>query len=175
VVFCLLFSSLLHGAALYSFGTRKNARQLQPIAINYSTGDKKKTKKPAGKKLNLNPASGPRVGSPDYLKQKRDLGTTLTALHFIERLHAHIDPNWHSNIDRARLPVKACSTVLNIDALPNGTIISIVTVQNNCSQKLKQVAIDTLWTCHLLPVPKNLISKNGLFELEWTFTIKHKD
>lgn len=166
---------MLHGAALSCVlmpSKQKVVKQLQPIAINYSTRVQGKNTRKKQKALDLAPKGEPRIGSPDYLKRKRNLTDTITAINFLERLKAHIDPNWAHAIENSRAKLQPCSTTLYIDADKNGTVVYVAVVQNDCSDKLKHIAVNTVKSCNLLPPPKNLLAKSGLFELEWTFTIK---
>lgn len=169
----LLWSLVLHGAALSWPHENRNARQIQPIAINYSTKIQKT--KSGKKKLKLSPKAGPRIGSEAYLRQRRALGITAAAQNFLERLKAHIEPNWQFQVQQSGARPVSCSTTLYIDAYPNGTVLRVYTNMNNCPAALQAAAIKTIQTCNLLPAPKILLAKSGLFELSWTFTLTKKD
>jgi hypothetical protein len=168
----LLWSLVLHGAALLGLPGVKMARQLQPIAITYST---KSNQKPRHKKLNLSSKAEPRIGSAAYLRQNRALGTTLAAQYFLERLKAHIEPSWHMFVQRSGTTPVTCSTIVYIDAYPNGTAKLVYTVANSCPEALRNAAMEAIKYCNLIPVPKILLASSGLFELEWTFTLTAKD
>lgn len=171
----VFYSLVLHGAALsctITSSRHKVVEQLQPIAINYSTKEPRKNTKKTQKNLNLKPKGSHRIGSPDYLRTKRPLGITLTAQHFLERLKAHIEPSWKTFLGRTEIAPVSCSTTLYIDADKYGTVLAINTVKNNCPERIKAAAIEAIKYCNLIPPPKILLAPNGIFELEWTFTIR---
>lgn len=167
---------MLHGAALSCAITpskHKNVEHLQPIAVIYSTKESRKNTKKTQKNLNLKPKGSHRIGSPDYLRTKRPLGITLTAQHFLERLKAHIEPSWKTFLGRTGLPPVSCSTTLYVDADKYGTVLAVNPIKNDCPERIKNAAIEAVKYCNLIPPPKILLAPNGIFELEWTFTL-HK-
>lgn len=160
----LVTSAVLHG--LLAFAIWRNAQNaMQPHAtIMQVTFISRPTKL-----LNLKPRKAlARLGSSNY-NAEHSMTKALVAQNYLDRLHAHIDPNWQLQIFRAHM-VAHCSTVLNIDADSNGTIMTIVILQNNCPDRLRKAALDTLWACNLIPPPKSLLDA-GILRLEWTFQL----
>lgn len=165
----LLISCVLHGLCTIAFWYKPAPVMHPPAPIEVQILAPKKHKKIPKFRL-----SSPRIGSTAYKYTKRSLGTTLASEHYLERLHAHIDPNWRYFVQQARQQ-QVCTTVLNIDADSKGTVVEVVVVATTCSPKLKQAAIDAIWYANLLPPPSIFLDKTGLLKLEWTFSLKHKD
>lgn len=163
---CLALSVVLHGAVLFC-GPKRHTPQARPIAVEVTII--------APKALKLRPLpQAPRLGSEAYKHQYRKLGHTAAAQHYLDRLHAHIDPHWHALVDRANM-VRTCSTVLHIDGNASGTVLSVLVVQNTCPPRLRQCAVDAVWQSGLIPPPKIFLDKAGVLKLEWTFNLKPKE
>ncbi len=164
---CCLISVVLHGLLALAFSAPPN----QPLAIDIEI----KTSKKIARKLHTKTGKvAPRFGSEGYRHTKRPLGDTLASEHYLERLHAHIDPNWQYFVRMTRL-YAVCETVLWIDADSIGTVTAVVVVQNTCPDRLKQAAIDAIYYANLLPPPKLLLDKQGVLKLEWVFKLSKKD
>jgi hypothetical protein len=110
-----------------------------------------------------------RLGSEAYQSRHTGLSQHLLADNYLARLHAHIDPNWQYRVRLARQQA-SCTTVLEIDADANGTVLAVNVAANTCPARLLAVAKDTLWACNLEPPPKQLLVRGRLL-LEWTFVL----
>lgn len=168
----LLASLVLHGAV---YCVALPAKQRHPIAVEVTIKTRDVAPKSKQKKLKLTPVpTAPRLGSDAYRHGQRKMGDVLASEHYLERLHAHVDPNWRTFVNRTRV-VAFCQTVLNIDADANGTVLTVVVVQTTCPTLLTAAAVDAVKYCNLLPPPKMFLDKQGILKLEWSFTLKRKD
>lgn len=167
---CLALSVVLHGAVFWI----APPTQRRPYAIEVVLRTRSVAPKIKKKTLKLNIGTqAPRLGSGAYRHKYRKLGDTILSENYLERLHAHIDPNWRMFVDRTRR-VAECTTVLYIDADSNGTVLAAIPVQTTCPSILTQAAIDAVKYCNLLPPPKLLLDKDGILKLEWSFSLKRK-
>lgn len=164
---CFLISGVLHGWVLFGPQKPTAAAHQKPLALEVVV----KYKRPKRIAPGYKEAVEPRLGSDAFRHTKRRLGDTLASEMYLERLHAHIDPNWHTLVLQAKVQA-TCSTTLWVDADKIGTVTAVQVIQNDCPAKLRDAAVNTFWRANLLPPPSIFLDKHGGLKLEWTFVLK---